>query len=59
MILGVRNTAKLADNLGAASVEFAADEFKRLDLVSASVVSDYPYGAAGADLRHRAVDVSD
>ena len=32
---------------------------KRLDLVSARVVSDYPYGAAGADQRHRATDVSD
>jgi len=28
-------------------------------LVSAPVVSDYPYGAAGADQRHRAIDVSD
>jgi hypothetical protein len=27
--------------------------------VSASVVSDYPYGAAGVDQRHRAIDPSD
>ena len=59
VILGVRNTDQLADNLGATSVELTADELKRLDLVSAPVVSDYPYGAAGADQRHRAIDVSD
>jgi aryl-alcohol dehydrogenase-like predicted oxidoreductase len=58
VILGVRNSDQLADNLGATSVELAADEVKRLDEVSASVVSDYPYGAAGADQRHRAIDVS-
>jgi aryl-alcohol dehydrogenase (NADP+) len=59
VILGVRNTDQLADNLGATSVERTADELKRLDEVSASVVSDYPYGAAGADQRHRAIDFSD
>jgi aryl-alcohol dehydrogenase-like predicted oxidoreductase len=59
LILGVRNTDQLADNLGAISVELTADEVKRLDEVSAFVVSDYPYGAAGADQRHRAIDVSD
>src|SRR5664280_515113 len=59
VILGVRNTDQLADNLGAASVELTPDELKRLDEVSAPVVSDYPYGAAGADQRHRAIDVSD
>ena len=59
VILGVRNTDQLADNLGATPVELTADELKRLDLVSAPVVSDYPYGAAGADQRHRAINVSD
>ena len=59
VILGVRNTDQLADNLGAASVELTADEVKRLDEVSAPVVSDYPYGEPGADQRHRAVDVGD
>ena len=59
VILGVRNTDQLADNLGATSVELTADELKRLDEVSAPVVSDYPYGEAGTDQRHRAIDVSD
>ena len=58
MILGVRNTDQLADNLGAASVELMPDELERLDEGSAPVVSDYPYGKAGADQRHRAIDVS-
>jgi len=59
VILGVRTTEQLADNLGATSVELTADELMRLDEVSAPVVSDYPYGAAAADQRHRAVDSSD
>ena len=58
VILGVRNTDQLADNLGAASVELAPGELKRLNMVSAPVVSDYPYGVAGADQRHRGIDVS-
>jgi aryl-alcohol dehydrogenase-like predicted oxidoreductase len=58
VILGVRNTDQLADNLGAASVELAPDELKRLNEVSTPVVSDYPYGEAAADQRHRAIDVS-
>ena len=59
VILGARNTDQLADNLGAASVELTPDELERLDEVSAPVVSDYPYGEAAADQRHRAIDVSD
>ena len=58
VILGTRNTDQLADNLGAASVELTSDELKRLDEVSTPVVSDYPYGKAAADQRHRAIDVS-
>ena len=58
VILGVRTTDQLADNLGAASVELTSDELERLDEVSAPVVSDYPYGKAAVDQRHRAVDVS-
>jgi aryl-alcohol dehydrogenase-like predicted oxidoreductase len=58
VILGVRNTDQLADNLGAASVELMPDELERLDAVSAPVVSDYPYGKAAAGQRHRAIDVS-
>jgi diketogulonate reductase-like aldo/keto reductase len=59
VILGARNTDQLADNLGAASVELTPDELESLDGVSAPVVSDYPYGKAAADQRHRAIDVSD
>jgi len=58
VILGVRNTAQLADNLGAASVLFTPDELERLNEVSAPVVSDYPYGEAGADQRHRSIALS-
>ena len=58
VILGVRNTDQLADNVGAASVELLPDELERLDAVSAPVVSDYPYGKAAAGQRHRAIDVS-
>jgi len=57
VILGARNTDQLADNLGAASVELTPEELNRLDDVSAPVVSDYPYGKAGADQRHRSIDV--
>ncbi len=58
VILGARTTAQLADNLGAADVELTPDELSRLDLLSAPVVSDYPYGPAAIDQRHRAVDLS-
>jgi len=58
VILGARNTDQLADNLGAASIELMPDELERLDEVSTPVVSDYPYGAAAADQRHRAIDAS-
>ena len=57
VILGVRTTDQLADNLGAASVELTSDELERLNEVSAPVVSDYPYGKAAVDQCHRAVDV--
>jgi aryl-alcohol dehydrogenase-like predicted oxidoreductase len=57
VILGARTTDQLADNLGAASVELTPDELRRLNEVSTPVVSDYPYGVAGANQRHRAIDV--
>jgi aryl-alcohol dehydrogenase-like predicted oxidoreductase len=57
VILGARTTDQLADNLAAASVELTPDEFQRLNQVSAPVLADYPYGTAGADQRHRAIDV--
>lgn len=58
VILGVRNTDQLADNLTAASVELTTEELQRLGDVSVPVVSDYPYGVAGSDQRNRAIDAN-
>jgi aryl-alcohol dehydrogenase-like predicted oxidoreductase len=58
VILGARSTAQLSDNLGAASVDLTPLELARLDEVSAPVVGDYPYGAAGVGQRHRAIDTA-
>jgi aryl-alcohol dehydrogenase-like predicted oxidoreductase len=55
VILGARSVEQLADNLGAASVSLDAAQLARLTEVSAPVVSDYPYGAAGMAQRHREV----
>lgn len=55
VILGARNSAQLADNLGAVIVELSSDELKALDEVSAPTVADYPYGKGGVSQRHRAV----
>jgi aryl-alcohol dehydrogenase-like predicted oxidoreductase len=57
VILGARNTDQLADNLGAATVELTPDELARLTEVSSPVVSDYPYGQAAVDQRHRDIEV--
>jgi len=56
VILGARNPEQLADNLGAASVELTDQERTRLDAVSRSLVSAYPYGEAGSAQRDRAID---
>jgi len=58
VILGARTTDQLADNLSAAFVQLTADELGHLGQVSMPVVSDYPYGVAGVDQRHRAIDVN-
>jgi aryl-alcohol dehydrogenase-like predicted oxidoreductase len=58
VILGARNTDQLADNLGAVSLQLTPEEIERLNDVSAPAVSDYPYGQAAVDQRHRAVDHS-
>lgn len=58
VILGARNTDQLKDNLGAAFFELTSEDLERLDKVSTPVVSDYPYGKAAADQRHRAIDVN-
>lgn len=56
VILGARTTEQLADNLGASSLELSDEERRRLDEVSSPVVSDYPYGDAGTQQRHRSID---
>jgi len=56
VILGARNTQQLADNLGAVSVELTDQERRRLNEVSTPLVSDYPYGDAGARQRDRSID---
>ncbi len=58
VILGARTTDQLTDNLGAVAVELSAEQLARLTAVSAPVVSDYPYGQAAVDQRHRAIDVT-
>jgi aryl-alcohol dehydrogenase-like predicted oxidoreductase len=58
VILGARTTGQLADNLATASVVLTADELRQLGEASAPEVADYPYGAAGADQRHRAIEVN-
>jgi aryl-alcohol dehydrogenase-like predicted oxidoreductase len=58
VILGARNTDQLTDNLGVAFFELTSEDLERLDKVSTPVVSDYPYGKAAADQRHRAIDVN-
>lgn len=57
VILGARNPNQLADNLGAVSIQLTPEEVGRLDEVSTPVVSDYPYGQAAIDQRHRAINV--
>jgi len=56
VILGARNVDQLTENLSAASLDLTPSELERLDKVSTPVVSDYPYGQAGAAQRHRAID---
>lgn len=55
VILGARTTEQLADNLGAATLQLSAEEIDALSAVSAPIVSDYPYGKAGASQRNRAI----
>jgi aryl-alcohol dehydrogenase-like predicted oxidoreductase len=42
LVIGARTSAQLADNLAAADLELTADDFRRLDKVSAPVLL-YPY----------------
>ncbi len=43
-ILGVRTSAQLADNLGAAELDLTVTDLERLDAVSQPTPPDYPYG---------------
>jgi aryl-alcohol dehydrogenase-like predicted oxidoreductase len=55
VILGARTVEQLVDNLGAADLDLSPEQLARLDEVSAPVMEDYPYGAAGVTQRHREV----
>jgi aryl-alcohol dehydrogenase-like predicted oxidoreductase len=55
VILGARTVEQLDDNLGAADLHLTEKETEQLTEVSAAVVSDYPYGAAGVAQRYRTV----
>jgi aryl-alcohol dehydrogenase-like predicted oxidoreductase len=55
VILGARTVEQLVDNLGAADLDLSPEQLARLDEVSAPVMEDYPYGAAGVAQRHREV----
>lgn len=53
VILGARTVAQLSENLVAASVVLGPEHLEKLTAVSAPIVSDYPYGAAGRQQRDR------
>jgi aryl-alcohol dehydrogenase-like predicted oxidoreductase len=53
VILGARTVEQLADNLGASDLHLTEKESDLLTVISAPVVSDYPYGRAGVDQRER------
>lgn len=55
VIIGARTVEQLHDNMGAAELELTDEELARLGEVSAPVMDDYPYGAAGIRQRHRGV----
>jgi aryl-alcohol dehydrogenase-like predicted oxidoreductase len=55
VILGARTVEQLDDNLGAADLHLTEKETEQLTEISAAVVSDYPYGAAGVAQRYRTV----
>lgn len=55
VILGARTIEQLADNLGASAVTLTPEDIAALTSVSTPAFSDYPYGLAGAEQRHRAI----
>ena len=56
VILGVRTTGQLAENLKAGALALTGEEIARLNAVSAPVTQDYPYGKAGVAQRHRKME---
>ena len=56
VILGARTRVQLADNLAAASLELSQDELGLLNVASASVLEDYPYGVGGTNQRRRKIE---
>jgi aryl-alcohol dehydrogenase-like predicted oxidoreductase len=55
VVLGARTTEQLSANLGAAGLHLSAEETAVLDAASDPAPADYPYGAAGAAQRERAL----
>ncbi len=55
VILGARTVDQLEQNLAAADLHLSDEHADRLTEVSAPVVADYPYGAAGRDQRSRRI----
>jgi aryl-alcohol dehydrogenase-like predicted oxidoreductase len=55
VILGARSIEQLDDNLGAVRVQLSGAERARLDVVSAPVIDDYPYGEMGVEQRDRSL----
>ncbi|MEP7239680.1 MAG: aldo/keto reductase [Devosia sp.] len=55
VILGARTLEQLGENLKADGLVLSPDEVARLDLASAPVMGDYPYGPGGSSQRHRSI----
>lgn len=53
VILGVRTTEQLADNLAAAALELSEDDIQLLEAVSQPQLEPYPYGAPARHQRSR------
>ena len=53
VILGARTVEQLEQNLKADGLKLSADEATTLDMVSAPVTGDYPYGPGGTSQRTR------
>ncbi|KQV70391.1 aldo/keto reductase [Rhizobium sp. Root1220] len=56
VILGVRTTEQLADNLGAAKLVLSDEEMTKLTDISAPTPGQYPYGPHGINQRNRKIE---